>query len=375
MIKKEKIVIYRRQLFKTSEIFIESQVKFYKKFAPLFVGRKIFSTPKSSIEYIVPKNQNIFDIVKDVIFVNQNDYVKRLKQYNPKVIHAHFGVDAIYAMKIAKQLKIPLVTTLHGFDVTTTNISFLLSKKPAFINYLLFRKKLAKNGDLFIAVSNFIRDRAIDLGFPKDRIVTHYMGIYTRVKVRNSQKSGDRILHVARLVEKKGTLYLIKAFQKVVEKNRDVKLIIIGDGYLKDSLKKLSEKLGIKNSVEFLGAIENQEVLMQIEKSDIFTLPSITAKNGDSEGLGMVFLEAGIRGLPIVATDHGGIPEVVKDGFNGYLVQERDIDMLADKLNFLLENRDIREKFGQNSISFIRENFNIEKQSAKLEEIYRELIK
>jgi glycosyltransferase involved in cell wall biosynthesis len=375
MIKKEKIIIYRRQLFKTSEIFIESQVKFYKKFAPLFVGRKIFSIPKSSIEYIIPKNQNIFDIVKDVIFVNQNDYVKRLKQYNPKVIHAHFGVDAIYAMKIAKQLKIPLVTTLHGFDVTTTNISFLLSKKPAFINYLLFRKKLAKNGDLFIAVSNFIRDRAIGLGFPKDRIVTHYMGIDTEVKVSNSQKSGDRILHVARLVEKKGTLYLIKAFQKVVEKNRGVKLIIIGDGYLKDSLKKLSEKLGIKNSVEFLGAIENQEVLIQMEKSDIFTLPSITAKNGDSEGLGMVFLEAGIRGLPIVATDHGGIPEVVKDGFNGYLVQERDIDMLADKLNFLLKNRDIREKFGQNSISFIRENFDIEKQSAKLEEIYRELIK
>ena len=201
------------------------------------------------------------------------------------------------------------------------------------------------------------------------------MGIDTEVKVSNSQKSGDRILHVARLVEKKGTLYLIKAFQKVVEKNRGAKLIIIGDGYLKDSLKNLSEKLDIKNSVEFLGAVENQKVLMQMEKSDIFTLPSITAKSGDSEGLGMVFLEAGIRGLPIVATDHGGIPEVVKDGFNGYLVQERDIDMLADKLNFLLENRDIREKFGQNSISFIRENFDIEKQSAKLEEIYRELIK
>ncbi len=371
----DRVVIYRRQLLKPSEIFIENQVKYFKKFEPIFVGRRLFSSPPKGVKVISFDNQSKLKTLKDVILINQDDYIDKLKREKPKLIHAHFGVDAIYALKIAKSLNIPLITTFHGFDATIKDSSLLFSKKPAWVNYLLFRKELAREGDLFIAVSNFIKERVIELGFPKKKIITHYIGIETDIKREKYKKEGNTILHVARLVEKKGTIYLLKAFKEVLAKKKDSKLIIIGDGILKEKLITFSKELNIDKSVKFLEVQKNSRVLEMMERADIFVLPSIEAKSGDSEGLGMVFLEAGIRGVPLIGTNHGGIPEVIKDNYNGFLVEEKNSRELAQKILELLKDRRKREEFGENGIKFIKENFNIEKESAKLEEIYSSIIK
>ena len=132
------------------------------------------------------------------------------------------------------KLDIPLVTTFHGFDATTSVNSLIRSRAPSWINYALFRNQLAKHGNLFICVSDYIRQKVIQLGFPEERTCVHYMGIDTQaVQARDPSLETRTLLHVARLVEKKGTEYLIRAFSEVARKDSDVQLIIIGDGPLK----------------------------------------------------------------------------------------------------------------------------------------------
>jgi len=210
---KNNILIYRNQLFKISESFITNQAQNLKSFKAIYIGRKSFGKAPLGSKVISMDNLSFIENLKYVLFRDVSYFHKRAVIYNPKLIHAHFGVEGVYALNLAKKLNIPLVTTFHGFDATTSTKSFLFSKKPAWLNYLLFRKELAKEGDLFICVSDFIRQKVIELGFPEEKTITHYIGIDTNIqRDKNIQKPPYKtILHVARLTEKKGTAYLIDA--------------------------------------------------------------------------------------------------------------------------------------------------------------------
>ncbi len=370
------IIIYRNQLFKISETFIPNQAEKLKYFKPIYVGRKIFGKPPENSKIISMDSTHLISHLKYVLFRDTSYFKRKVINFKPKLIHAHFGVEGVYALNLAKELNIPLITTFHGFDATITNKSLLLSKKPAWINYFLFKKQLAKEGDLFICVSEFIRKKVIEMGFPENKTITHYIGIdINSIQPKMIKKSKYKIiLHVARLTEKKGTKYLIDAFATVYKYFKNVKLVIIGTGELEDALRKQVIKLGLNDKILFLGAQPHENVIEWMQKSDIFCLPSITANSGDTEGLGMVFLEAGLCKLPVVATDSGGIPEVVLDSKTGYLVPERDSDKLAEKLLLLLKDENIRKKMGENAKATIKERFDINKQTEKLEEIYKEIL-
>ena len=372
----QNILIYRNQLFKTSETFITNQAQSLKNYKPIYIGRKQFNKPPINSLVISMDNKSLIENIKYILFRDISYFYKNSKELNPKLIHAHFGVEGVYAIRLAKRLNIPLVTTFHGFDATVTSKSLLFSTKPAWLNYLFLKKELAKEGDLFICVSNFIRDKVIKMGFPKDKTITHYIGIDTNVKVnQNIQKPSYKvILHVARLVEKKGTKYLIEAFSNVYQEYKEVKLVIIGDGPLAPQLKQMVKDLNLKSEVVFLGALPHKEVLEWMQKADIFSLPSITAKNGDSEGLGMVFLEAALYNVPSVATKHGGIPEVVLDKKTGLLVEEKNSKELANALLTLLKDEKLRENLGDRANKMVKEKFDINKQTQKLEELYNKLL-
>jgi glycosyltransferase involved in cell wall biosynthesis len=372
---KHNILIYRHQLFKPSEIFILQQAESLKEFTPIYVGRQVFGSYKEGTKVVTLEGENKLDVIKNILFRNATPYVKRVKKFNPVLIHAHFGVEGVYAMELAKALKIPLVTTFHGFDATTSTKNLLLSKKPSWINYVLFRKQLAKRGDIFICVSNYIRERVVKMGFSEDRTITHYIGIDTHtIKPIKEKIDVPYILHVARLVEKKGTKYLIRAFSLVLQKHKDAELVIIGDGPLRSELETLTKSLNVENKVHFMGIQPHSVVMEWMKKAKIFCLPSVTARSGDSEGLGMVLLEAAALGVPCVATDHGGIPEAVIDGETGYLVPERAVGELAERLSYLLENETVRDKMGRAARIMVERRFNLQCQTQKLEEIYKSLL-
>ena len=371
--------IFRNQLFKGSEVFIQQQAEALQCFDKCYIGRRLIGTkPEGSVACVLNEHGNVYGKLAEIvnaITTSQLPYQSVLKSQPLDLIHAHFAIDGLYALKLAQKKGIPLVTTLHGFDVTVSNKDLLASRSPAWINYLLHQHKVKSQGDKFICVSDFIARQALQHGFPESKIIQHYIGIdVNKYQPRAKEDDQGIILHVARLVEKKGTAVLINAVKQVKLLNPDVKLVIIGEGPLLDGLKAKVTSLGLDQTVTFTGALPHVDVMAWMRKASMLVLPSITAKTGDAEGLGMVLLEAAVTGVPVIGTQHGGIPEAIIDEQTGFLVKERDDKQLAERISFLMKDEHKRFEMGKNARIFISEKFNLSKQTIKLEKIYQELI-
>ncbi|MET5640386.1 glycosyltransferase [Enterobacter hormaechei] len=371
--------IFRNQLFKGSEVFIQQQAEALQCFDKCYIGRRLIGTkPEGSVACVLNEHGNVYGKLAEMvnaITTSQLPYQSVLKSQPLDLIHAHFAIDGLYALKLAQKKGIPLVTTLHGFDVTVSNKDLLAPRSPAWINYLLHQHKVKSQGDKFICVSDFIARQALQHGFPESKIIQHYIGIdVNKYQPRAKEDDQGIILHVARLVEKKGTAVLINAVKQVKLLNPDVKLVIIGEGPLLDGLKAQVTSLGLDQTVTFTGALPHVDVMAWMRKASMLVLPSITAKTGDAEGLGMVLLEAAVTGVPVIGTQHGGIPEAIIDEQTGFLVKERDDKQLAERISFLMKDEHKRFEMGKNARIFISEKFNLSKQTIKLEKIYQELI-
>lgn len=370
-------VIFRHQLFRPSEPFITQQAESLTGFRPVYLGRTRHGEPPEGassralvdLERYRPFRRRLWQVLtRDV-----TAYRELLGDREPRIVHAHFGVEGVYALPLAKELRVPLVTTFHGFDATTSLVSLLCSRKPSWIQYARLRPSLARHGDLFVCVSDFIRERVLALGFPEARTVTHYIGVDPRSAFPPQESEHPMILHVARLVEKKGTRYLLEAFARLHARIPEAELVIIGDGPLRASLEALAARRRIGHRVRFLGSRPHREVLERMASAWLFCLPSVTASTGDSEGLAMVFLEAAMHSVPSVGTLHAGIPEAVESGTTGYLVPERNPVALYEALLELLEDSEKRSSMGAAAKRRVESRFDIGLQSSRLEAIYRKL--
>lgn len=224
--------------------------------------------------------------------------------------------------------KKPYIVTGHGGDVTSLNKGILRKLKV----------RCLKNAKYITVVSRHLKAEVQKL-YPTENIDIISMGCKTenfgkQFAVPDYFNQGDQkvVLFVGRLAEKKGVTYLIEAMKQI-----DAKLVIVGDGPLRESLEVQAKEQGDK--ISFLGAKTHEELKTIYASADLFVAPSVTAKDGDQEGFGLVMLEAMASGLPIVASDSGGISDLIHDGENGYLVEERDADGLAEKINLLLKDK------------------------------------
>ncbi|OAM51210.1 hypothetical protein A7981_10755 [Methylovorus sp. MM2] len=364
-----KSAVFRFQLFKPSETFVVSQMRHFQSTQTTLFGGRLFGKAPENVDYFVPSTMGISELIRFYALSDCSMFQKMFDQKNFDLIHAHFSIDGLLILPLARSLNLPLVTTLHGFDVSRSRASFLSSGRPALMRYALFQDSLKQEGDLFICVSEFIKNKALEAGFPEKKLITHYIGIDPDDFRQSPQEHTDlRVVHIARLVEKKGTEYLIKAFQAIVKKYPEAQLIIIGDGPLKESLQSLAAP--IANNVQFKGSQPHAFIREELSKASVLVLPSVTASNGDAEGLGLVLLEAAASGVPVVGTRHGGIPEAVVNDENGYLVAERDVSQLAEALDALLASDALRSRFGLAGRELVNDKFNIKKQSRLLEDIY-----
>ena len=184
-----------------------------------------------------------------------------------------------------------------------------------------------------------------------------------------------KILTIGRLIEKKGHVYAIRAIAKVVKKYRNIEYLIAGDGPLRNKLEGLVQELGIEKHVKFSGAIEQNEVLKLYQQAHIFVLPSITTSNGDQEGIPVVLMEAQATGLPVISTYHTGIPEVIVEGKSGFLVPEKDVDALAERLEYPIEHPELWPDMGRYGRKFVEEKYDIKKLNQQLVEIYSNILR
>lgn len=371
------VAIFRHNLFRISEPFIAEQAQHLRRYRPLYVGRKRFGLPPDGASSLaledLYKRWKLPRIGWQMLTGDAQPYLRLLGRGRPSLIHAHFGIEGVSALGLAMQLEIPLVTTFHGFDATLKTHAMLGS--PAWFRYPLLRRKLAREGNLFLCASSFIRQKLLETGFPESRTHTHYIGVDCQtIRPRADFEETPLILHVARLVEVKGTRYLLRAFATVARKYDRVQLVIIGDGPLRRQLHALTASLGMRDRVEFLGAVPHVAVLSWMRKAAMLVLPGIRTATGREEGLGMVLLEAAATGLPIVGSRVGGIPECMLEGKTGFLVPERDEDALARRMAELLEDPVRRHQMGAAGRALVEDRFDIDRQTAVLENYYDSLI-
>ena len=373
--KKPVAMIFRHHLLPHSETFIRSQAEALRCYQPHYVGMRLVQGLQIPAERTLAVNEGgllgrMNEISTKVKGFAPN-FVQKIRHLTPVLIHAHFGLDGAMVLPLARNLQLPLLVTFHGFDITVRD-EYANPSVGQWI-YLRRREELKQEARLFIAVSKFIKKKLLEHGFPSEKILVHYIGVDTELFQPNPVVQRQPIvLFVARLVEKKGCEYLIHAMSKVQAVMPEVELVVIGDGPLRTSLEQLAGKK--LRRYQFLGVQPPDLVLTWMNKAKVFSVPSITAKSGDSEGFGMVFAEAQAMGLPVASFASGGIPEAVADGETGLLTHERDSEGLAACILRLLEDQELWQRLSQNGQERVRTIFNLHAQTRVLESLYQERI-
>jgi colanic acid/amylovoran biosynthesis glycosyltransferase len=285
------------------------------------------------------------------------------------IIHCHFGSQGIFGQQLREigALKGPLLTTFHGYDIGS-----YVAQHGTRVYDNLFRK-----GEAITCSSNFIRGKLVAAGCDPAKIRLFKLGTdltkFDFVEKRVDPEDTPRLITVARLVKKKGLEYSIKAVAKLVNEFPDLQYTIVGDGYLRQDLSLLIEKLHLQKNVTLLGWKIQEEVHRLFVDSHIFVLTSVISSDGDFEGQGMVLQEAQAMGLPVVCTNHNGFSESIVDGETGFLVPERDVDALSTKLAQLISRPDSWLEIGKKGRVFVEAEFDLRKRNDALVELYRSL--
>jgi len=370
------ILIYRTALLSLSETFVLSQPKALKDFTPYFVG----FTRVDGLQ-LPEKKFHIIDQVRPLSSVRKLMYrlfgfapglSRKLRRLNPVLVHAHFGVDSVPALWLARSLGIPLVVTYHGYDATMKE-EYARKYSYDYRRYLRWRPVIQKEASLFVTVSEFVRGRLIEQGFPQNKISVHYVGVDTDLFAPDPSVSRKPIvLFTGRLVDSKGCGHLIQAMTRVQKEVPGAELVIIGDGPLRQELEHLASA-SLRN-FRFLGACSQSEVRHWMNRAKVFSVPSFTTAWGTSEGFGLVFAEAQAMGLPVASFAVGGIPEAVAHETTGLLCKERDVEGLACNIVRLLTDDSLWHQFSAAARSRALECFDLREQTAKLEEMYNHLL-
>jgi glycosyltransferase involved in cell wall biosynthesis len=360
------VIIYRDRPLPLSETFIASQGAHLRRYAPLFAGSRRTDRPSISVEPLVClRDQG--GLLSEVMFKAARRvpraWRERLAATNPALVHAHFGPDGCFAMALASTLGLPLIVTFHGYDITLR-----AGFHPAMRAYVLWRQSLFRSVSRVVAVSDFIKRRLVAAGCPGDKIERLYIGVDPDAFRRDRAVSRERvILFVGRLVEKKGCAHLIEALRRSSEP-ASWRLVIIGAGPERRALERLAATAGIEH--RFLGEQPLEVVRQWMNRASIFSVPSHTAANGDSEALGIVFLEAQSMELPVVSFDHGGVPEAVEHGRTSLLAREGDTAELSAHLERLMKDSVLRERMGTAGRERVEQSFDIRKCTERLEHLY-----
>lgn len=289
------------------------------------------------------------------------------------ILHVQFGnLGPAAAQLVARRApRASLVTSFRGADATKH-----LPTDPASYQHLF------RVGALFLPVSGDLEQRIVGAGAPAARTAVHYSGIDLSRFAFGTRSGGAadpvRLLFVGRLVDKKGVRYALEAFAAAKRSpacaGRDVTFALVGSGPLEPELRAAAAELGVAGDVEFLGSLQQEGVAREMARSQVLLAPSVTAPSGDKEGIPTVIMEAMASGLAVLSTLHGGIPELVEDGTSGFLVEEADVAALAERLETLVAQPELRAAMGAAGRRKVEDDFDDDKLNLELERRYRQLV-
>ena len=371
---KENICIIYPNKSSSSETFIEAHVKnipcnvhvLYGGWFPTSANNDV---PLSSFliwklpRFIIKILTIVFGI-SFTTYVNRKSLLCFIEKMNIKAVMAEYGPTGVAVMDVCEEAGIPLIVHFHGFDAYINNVLEEYKEK--------YREMFSKAAAL-IAVSTHMKQQLLAIGAPFEKIYYNTCGV--DVKQFNQGKKQVKeplFLCVGRFVNKKAPHLAIMSFSYVLKEIPSAKLIMIGDGGLGSSgelyfaCKQLVSALRLNHAVEFRGSTSNKEVAEAMKSVSIFIQHSVRPENGDSEGTPVAVLEACASSLPVVATKHGGINDVIIDGETGYLVNEYDIHAMAARMILLAQNPELAHKLGTAARKRIAENYSMEKSISNL---------
>lgn len=296
--------------------------------------------------------------------------VEIVKKHKIELLHVHYAIPHAYAAYMAKKMLedegiyLPMITTLHGTDIT------LVGSHPFYKRAVQFS---IKNSEFVTAVSNSLKKdtvRLLDVDKPIN-VIPNFIDLSKTInsKIINKEiiasKNEFVITHISNFRPLKRVIDVLKVFKRI-RKKFDVKLIMVGDGPEKQKAKRFCKTNDINEAVIFLG--NSNEVDQILSFSDLFLLPS------EKESFGLVALEAMVHGVPVVCSDAGGLPEVVENGYSGYLCPVGDINSMAEKSIYILKDPEIHERFKKQAFESCKK-FDINKIVVNYEKLYARAIK
>lgn len=299
------------------------------------------------------------------LFFNVVYALRKLRKMD--VVHVQWPIpNGLGAIFLKKLYGIPYINTVHGEEIH-------LSKRY----HMLFAFRwLVNNSSKTITNSTATKKFCLEAGLDSEKIDVIPFGVDTdffRPLDVYKDTSTFQILSVGYLIERKGFEYLIRAMQDVLKEHEDVRLKIVGSGPLESKLKKLIYELDLGDEVEIVKNVSDEELLMIYNSADLFVLPSITDSEGNTEGLGLVLLEAMACGLPVIGSDVGGIPDIIEEGKTGLLVSEKDVIGLSKSIIYVIEHVYLRKKLSQNVFFNVGEKFSWKHIAKSYNRIYNKI--
>lgn len=273
---------------------------------------------------------------------------RRLRRTGADVVLAEYGPTGVAAMGACERAGVPLVVMFHGYD--------------AYADWILDGEgrrypELFDRAAALVAVSRDMSEQLRSLGAPADRLSVNPCGVDLE-RFRPGREPGPpRFVFVGRFVDKKAPHLTVLAFERVVRAVPEARLIMIGDGPLRDACIQLVGALGLESSVELPGHRSHADVAEAMAGARAVVQHSVRSTHGDSEGTPVAILEAGASGLPVVATRHAGIVDAVVDGQTGLLVDERDIEGMAERMIRLAEDAGLAERLGSAARRHIADHY------------------
>jgi colanic acid/amylovoran biosynthesis glycosyltransferase len=358
-------------------LHIYRQITALKRCAPVVIAQKRENAERYAFEavQIVPKPRTHFlrrfwfrhvrDTPWQISDAELRALLSVLSETRARVLHIYFGQIAVHLLPLIRTWDNPSIVSFHGADVMVD------MNKAAYRSATL---KMLNAVKLVLVRSESLRRALIDLGCDPQKIEIQRTGIPLEefsFRERVFPKNGDwHFVQAGRLIEKKGLPVTLRTFAAFLRQYPNATLTIAGEGPLLGELQNMARDLNIAQRVSFTGFISQEELREIYYQSHIFVHPSQTGRDGNQEGVPNAMLEAMATGLPVFATEHGGIPEAIENGVSGILVAERDDEGLARALVNAAEDPGFVSRIARSGAESVRKNFALQQQAQRLEDIY-----
>ena len=351
-------------------------------FSPSYKGLKthqVYGIPVKRFRYFISKWENLTHeetapdrvakgflpkfLVFFYLWCGSFSIIKLCLKEKFDVIHVHWVVPHFWFGFLARLVsKASIVSTFYSVELrwVKTKVSIL---KP-------FLKWSIKSSNKVIAISQHTYKEVVDL-FNRDVEIIPY-GVSISEKNLAPEKSSSKpknILFVGRLVERKGVQYLLEAFGKIA-KDSQAHLVIVGQGPEKEKLQRLAKEKNLDDKITFAGFVDDESLKNYYQNCSVFVLPAITDEKGDTEGLGVVLIEALTYKKPVIASNVGGITDIVIDGKTGLLVSEKNSEELAMALKRILLDANLAKRLGEEGYTHVKEKFGWDRIIRQLKKTY-----